>query len=461
MSKVRILVVDDEEHFRFSVKRALVKKGYEIYEATDGEQALKQIKKINFDLALVDIRMPRMDGFILMKHIKQIRPYLTVIVITAYGSSRVVHKAIEMGAYDYFNKPVDLNEIRIVVDRALEKRRLEQEIVNLRAQMEYTFDYTEIIGRSASMQKVFKMLDKIVDKDVTVMITGASGTGKELVARAIHKNSHRRDKPFIRINCVAIPETLLESELFGFEKGAFTGAEKQTIGKFEMAQGGTLFLDEIGDMPLKTQAKLLRVLQEREIERIGGKESIHVDIRVLAATNQDLEHKVEEGTFRKDLFFRLNVIHLEVPSLVERREDIPLLAEYFIKLYRHKLGHHVEGISPEAIEILKHYHWPGNIRELENIIQRGVVLSTGKLITADVLPSYIKEKRMSSGSDSVLEYDLEQPFHDQMNQVIEYYEKKYLQKILEQMSGTKEEIARKIGISRKNLYNKLSKYGMM
>ncbi len=458
----RILIADDEENIRFVLRKALEKEGYKIDEAQDGIEALNKIRRNLYDLALVDIKMPKMDGFTLIEKIMKIRPYLTIIVITAYGSKEITQKVVEMGVYDYFNKPVDLVELRIVVKRALQKVKMERELLQLKEDISEKYEYTEIIATSPKMKKVFDILNKIVDKDVTVLITGESGTGKELIARAIHYNSKRKDRPFIKMNCAAIPETLLESELFGYEKGAFTGADKRKVGKFEMANGGTIFLDEIGDMPLSTQAKILRVLQEREIERIGGYDSIFVDIRVIAATNQNLEKKVAEKKFREDLYFRLNVIKIELPPLRERKEDIPLLVEHFLKIYSKKFGKDVKKVSPEVIKYLMEYKWPGNIRELENVIQRAVVLANKDEITVDLLPQNILlNESFTSGEPSIFNFDWNKTLPEQIDKVIAHYEKKFLTEALIKFKGTKEELAEKLGISRKNLYNKLNKYNLL
>lgn len=456
--KERILIVDDEENIRFFLKEALIKTNYDIDLAKDGADALDKIKKNYYDLVLLDIRMPGMDGFTVMEKIQKLRPYLTVIIITAFGSSKVSQKAIEMGAYDYFNKPIDLKELRIVIKRALQKIKMEKELNTLRSEVEQQFDYKEIIGNSKSIKNIYEILDKIVDKDVTVLVTGESGTGKELIARAIHYNSSRKDQPFIKMNCAAIPENLLESELFGYEKGAFTGAERQKIGKFERANNGTIFLDEIGDMPENTQAKLLRVLQEREIERIGGYDSIFINIRIIAATNQKLAEKVKNGNFRNDLFFRLNVININLPALRERKEDIPELCSFFMSMYSKQFGRSLKRIHPKCMEAIQAYDWPGNIRELENVIQRAVVLSANSEFTCEALPDNIRMNQNHYTQTPQFTYDWEKTFQEQIDSITTYYERKFLSDILLSFHGTKEELSDKLAISRKSLYNKLNKY---
>ncbi|MCD6320558.1 MAG: sigma-54-dependent Fis family transcriptional regulator, partial [Candidatus Desulfofervidaceae bacterium] len=329
----RLLIIEDDSTMRFALSELLSQRGYEIVEAADAEAGLKVVQKEEIDLAIVDIKLPGMNGLEAISLIQEKDASLPVIIITAYGDKKKALEALKKGAYDYFTKPFKMEEIEIVIKRALEKRRLEKEIRTLRQQIEVGQEFREIIGQSEAMKKLFNLVKKVLDTDVTVLISGESGTGKELVASVLHHHSPRKDKPFIKINCAAIPETLLESELFGYEKGAFTGAISSKPGKFELAHEGTIFLDEIGEMPLSIQAKILRVLQEKEFERVGGTKTIKVDVRIIASTNRDLWEAVQRKTFREDLYFRLNVINIHLPPLRERKEDIPLLIEHFIRKY--------------------------------------------------------------------------------------------------------------------------------
>ncbi|MFN3477694.1 MAG: sigma-54-dependent transcriptional regulator, partial [Candidatus Methylomirabilales bacterium] len=364
MPAKRILIVDDEESIRFTLKKALEGEGYGVILAKDGEEGVRMALEASVDLALLDVRLPRLDGLAALTKIKERRPSLPVIMMTAYGTLPIAIEAMKRGAYDYITKPFDVEELSLLVGRAFEVQALVEEVSRLRENLQGQFDFGGVVGQSQGMQEVFKLIGKVAGSDVTVLLLGESGTGKELIARAIHYHSRRFGRPFVAVNCAAIPKELLESELFGHEKGAFTGATALKRGKFELAEGGTIFLDEVGDMDLSLQAIILRVLQEHEIERVGGEGPIPVDVRIIAASNQDLKAAVERKAFREDLFYRLNVMTITLPPLRERKEDIPLLVDHFLKQYAKGQGEEPKIFSREAMELLYQYDWPGNVREL-------------------------------------------------------------------------------------------------
>ncbi len=460
MARAKILIVDDEPGIRYVIREVLEEDGFYIDEASDGEEALKKLTHSSYDLAIVDLVMPHIDGFEFLSKARNIQPDLITVIITAHGSQSVALRAIQEGAYDYFTKPFDNEELRIVIRRVLEKRRLEEKVKLLEEQLlKQNLQFGEIVGNSAEMQEVFTLIRKISKSDVTVLIYGESGTGKELVARAIHKESLRADKPFIKVNCAAIPETLLESELFGYVRGAFTGAYSKKAGKFEAAHTGTIFLDEIGDMPLSIQAKVLRILEQREFEPLGSTETTKVDVRIIAATNKDLTAAVKEGKFREDLYFRINVVPIFLPPLRQRKSDIPLLVDYFINLYKKTLDKNVKGVTPEVMEIFKKYHWPGNVRELENVIQRALIMSTSDFITADCLPAEYKAPATFSGFVSIEIFDdFSRPLTDKIQTVSEQLEKEIIKRALEKSNYKRQRAAELLGISRKSLHNKMVKY---
>jgi DNA-binding NtrC family response regulator len=383
---VQILLADDEEHVRFAMKETLAPMGCDCQEAANGREAVALFESNRFDLVILDYRMPDLDGIEALKEIHRINPDVPVLFVTAFGSKELAMEAVREGAYDYFTKPFDVEEMRVVVRRALEKRLLRRRLQILSRQMDASLGFDQIIGSTAEMRDMFHLIQKIAGQDVTVMVLGESGTGKELVATAIHRHSKRRNAPFVAINCAAIPAALLESELFGHERGAFTGAHAQKMGKFEHAHGGTLFLDEIGDMDPMLQAKMLRVLQDSNFQRVGGNRDVQVDVRIIAATNKDLAQEVAKGNFREDLFFRLNVIPVFLPPLRKRMADVPLLIEHFVKKANGQYGKSVSGISREVMGRFMSYPWPGNVRELENVITRTVILSHGNQITFTDLP---------------------------------------------------------------------------
>jgi len=386
--KADILIVEDEASVREALSFALSGK-YNLNTASDGKMALDIVSKKSFDLILLDIRLPEVNGLDVLEQIKNIDSTIPVIMLTAVKTIDSAVTAMKLGAYDYIIKPFEVSELMILIEKALEKRELEQENIYLKEELEKAAGFEKIIGKSESIQEIFKAIKAVSKSDSTVLITGESGTGKELVARAIHNQSNRSNKLFVAVNCAAIPESLLESELFGHERGAFTGALDRKLGKFEIANGGTIFLDEISLMPLPMQSKLLRVLQERTIDRIGGTKPVDIDARVIAATNSDLKHEIENKKFRSDLYYRLNVIPIHLPPLRERTDDIPLLIQYFIEKYNKEFGKKISGFDKKAMSAMISYSWPGNIRELENLIERLIVLSDKEVITNDKLPPEI------------------------------------------------------------------------
>lgn len=388
MLKPRILVIDDDESLQRVLRHNLEEEGYIVLLASSGEEGLRLLEEEEAELVITDIRMPGMDGVDVLRRVKELSPQVPVMIITAYGTVETAVEAMRIGAFDYITKPFNRAELKLKVKKALQIKELERENIRLKSELSDKFKFQNIIGSSEKMQKLFEFIKRVSVTDATVLITGESGTGKELVAKAIHYNSLRGEKPFIVVNCSSIPKELLESELFGHLKGSFTGAIKDKPGKFQMAHKGTLFLDEIGDMELGLQAKILRAIQEREVEPVGGRNPIKVDVRIIAATNQNLEEAVRDGRFREDLYYRLNVIPIRLPPLRERKEDIPLLVQYFLQKYSG--GKNLE-FSREALELLSDYSWPGNVRELENVCERLVILSTGKVINEKDLPEKIRE----------------------------------------------------------------------
>ncbi len=462
----RILVADDEESIRWVLSKALSKKGFKVDLATDGSEALQLFRQTTYDLAVLDIKMPGISGLDLLTRFQEERPEVLIVIMTAESSMKNAVEAMKRGAYDYITKPFDLDAIDAILLKAQKATEITSEVSRLKEELkdQYHLERT-IIGTCKPMQEVYKVLGKVAPSDVTVLITGESGTGKELVARAIHFNSPRLGKPFLALNCAAIPRELLESELFGFEKGAFTGATERKIGKFEQANGGTLFLDEIGDMPLDLQAKLLRVLQEREITRTGGNTTIAVDVRIVAATNQELREKVRAKEFREDLFYRLNVVPIALPPLRERRDDIPLLVDYFIQATREKMGTTALGCSEEAKHLLQGYNWPGNVRELENTIQRAALLSPNQLLTPDDFPALMETQ--SNDNDGSLEALITNKLRNSIGQmeiqemdnlyemVLHQMERPLIRIILEKTRGNQVKTAEVLGINRNTLRKKI------
>lgn len=465
-----ILVVDDDKNIRYSLKRMFEDKGKTVITAKNGREALDILDKESPDLVVMDIMMPGMNGLQVLKEMREGWPKLLVIIMTAFGTTETAIEAMKLGAYEYILKPFDIQKMWELVEKALGMARAMKTEVSVRP-FEKESPVTEVIvGRSQKMQEVYKMIGRIAESDVTVLLRGESGTGKELVARAIYQHSKRSEKPFIPVNCAAIPETLLESELFGHEKGSFTGADSRRIGKFEQCNGGTIFLDEIGDMSLLTQAKVLRVLQEREIQRVGSTETIKVDVRLIVATNKDLEKAISEGKFREDLYYRLNVVTINLPLLRDRKEDIPRLAQYFIRRLNLELKKDIKGVTDEGLAKLEAYSWPGNVRELENIIKRAVVECKGDYIMPDQLHlDYKAEKarttELQKDVEKRLEYLLEQVFNEIAKipkregvDISSIIEKSSIVKALKMTDGNQIQAAGLLGINRNTLRSKIEKY---
>jgi two-component system response regulator PilR (NtrC family) len=454
----RILVVDDDRGMQDVLDIMLSRAGYKVATADDGAAALDIIGKKKFDLVITDLKMPRVDGIELLKGIKETAPGTAVILLTAFASGETALAAMREGAYDYVEKNFNVEDLLAIVRDALEKREVVQKENPLPIQQGDDARYFgTMVGRSKEMQKVYALIRKVADTPANALILGESGTGKELVAKAIHGNSSRKNKPFVAINCGGIPENLLESELFGYMKGSFTGAFADHAGLFEVARGGTIFLDEIAELPVVLQVKLLRVVQERTIRRIGGSEDIRVDVRIVSATNQDLQKKVKQGEFREDLYFRLNVIPIQIPPLRKRREDIPLLAQYFIEKYAKEFGKEVKRISTYALELLMRYPFPGNIRELENIIERSVALESSSIILPESL--IIAE----DGSGKAGATGPEEAFPERgvdLNRELERFEREIIRKALDKAQGSKTKAASLLGVSFPSLRHRLEKLNM-
>jgi DNA-binding NtrC family response regulator len=438
-AKPRILVVDDEKGMRDSM-HMLLKDRYDVLLAQSGKEAINLVKKHPIDLVLLDIRLPEIDGIEILKIIKGIDDSIEVIMVTAVITVGKAVEAVRHGAYDYITKPFDIEALSEQVEKIIEKRALSKENISLRKLLESDYQYEKIVGKSPAIREIFKAIEDVARSNATVLITGESGTGKELVARAIHNRSARKEKLFVALNCAAIPENLLESELFGHERGSFTGAVDRQIGKFEISNGGTIFLDEIGSLPLPMQAKLLRAIQEKEIERIGGGKPIPVDVRIIAATNSNLKAEIKERKFREDLFYRLNVIPIHLPPLRERKADIPLLAEHFLHKYNHEFGKKLKGFKKEVLSLLTDYDWPGNVRELENLIERLVVLTRNGSIGAEKLPPEIK-------GETCLPSSSEAKFKD----AVRKFEADFIRQALDRSGGKKSQAARLMGIHRNTL----------
>ncbi|OGC04274.1 hypothetical protein A2276_06715 [candidate division WOR-1 bacterium RIFOXYA12_FULL_43_27] len=450
-AKSRILIVDDEEHLRDSLSFLLASQ-YDLFFAENGAEALEQVAKASPDLVLLDMRLPDISGIEVLKRVKENDPSLEVIMVTAVNTVSQAVEAMKLGAYDYLTKPFDIEAIQSIIAKVLEKRVLERENLYLREEIEKSHQFEKIVGKSSVMKEIFGVISQIAKKDITVLITGESGTGKELVARALHNLSPRRNRLFVPVNCAAIPENLIESELFGHERGAFTGAIERRIGKFEIADSGTLFLDEIGSLPLKLQGKLLRSLQEKEIERLGGNKQIGVDVRVISASNCDLTREIEKGNFRSDLYYRLNVLPLNLPPLRNRREDIGLLAEHFMRVYNREFGKKVKSVSPEAMELFMNYRWPGNVRELSNLMERLVVLSHGDHIGTDNLPKELFQAEEQPSTDQTEEVDFKEASRR--------FESAFIKKAIEKAGGQKTKAAKMLGLHRNTLLFKEKKLGL-
>ena len=452
MKDYNILVIDDEAAQRDVLTGYLKKKGYKIYSASSGKEGIESAKNNPVDIILSDFKMSDLNGIEVLEQVKKINPGISFVIVTAYGTVENAVKAIRLGAFDYISKPVDLDELDLMIVRIIEHKNLKSENQLLKTQLQEKHKISSIVSRSQKMEEVINVAVRVAESKATVLITGENGTGKEVLAKAIHYMSSRKEKPFIAVNVPALTETLLESELFGHEKGAFTGADKMKKGRFEIADGGTLFLDEVGDIPQSIQVKLLRVLQEHQFERVGGTERIEVDVRIIAATNKDLEQKIKEGTFREDLYYRLNVVSINIPPLRERKEDILPLIENFIDKYCKENNKEKLEVSKEAVDVLMKYPYPGNVRELENIIERAVVLTRGKVITLNDLPMNIKgfkeEKTLGSLDEGTLT--------DQ----VEALEKQLIFDALQQSDGNQTKAGKLLGLTERNLRYKLKKYNI-
>lgn len=453
MAGERILVVDDEEVNREFLLQVLAGQSFDVTTAPDGPEALEHVKEEFFHVVLSDLKMPQMNGLDLLRKIKEISPPTVGIIFTGYASIETAVEAIKAGAYDYITKPFRVKEVEMVLQRALEFQRLNYENINLRKQLKAKYKFENIISSHDKMQTIFELVEKVSDSDSTILIYGESGTGKELIARAIHYNSYRQHKPLVPINCGAIPGDLLESELFGYEKGAFTGATSSRIGRFELANGGTIFLDEIGEMSPALQVKLLRVLQEREFERVGGSRTIKVDVRIIAATNKNLEAMVTENQFREDLYYRLNVIPIHLPPLRERRSDIPLLVASFIERFNAEKKRQIEGISPEATEMLMRHSWPGNVRELENLVERITILKGAGMIAPADLPDNLSHTRQNG---IIPDVDIPNDGLD-FDNVVQAFERQLLSKALQRTRGVKSKAAQLLQMNRTTLVEKVKK----
>jgi two-component system response regulator HydG len=450
-SSPTILVVDDDTAHRTMLRALISGWEYTIVEADDGGVAIEKVKERAYDLILMDIRMLKVSGLEAMEEIKKINPAIPIIIMTAYSSVDTAVSALKNGAYDYLTKPIDFDKLRLTMARAMEHLRLREENRLLKARLEDSFDRHRIIGSSPVMTSLLETVSQVAPSEATVLITGESGTGKELVAGALHYNSARRKGPFVKINCAAITETLFESELFGHEKGSFTGADRLKEGRFVQADQGTLFLDEISEMPMTMQVKLLRVLQEREITRVGGDKVIPVDVRLIAATNKNLADLIPKGLFREDLYYRLDVVQLKMPPLRSRREDIPLLAQHFLEQFVQKNRKEVKGFTPGAMDLMIRYNWPGNVRELMNAVERGVVLARSDYLDTDDMP-FLSTSETSKGELSEAAFT---------GRPLEDIEKAAILQTLSAVGGNKSEAARRLGITRKTLHKKLKAYGMM
>jgi DNA-binding NtrC family response regulator len=448
MKDVRVLVIEDELTMRETVVTYLEEQGFPVKSVMSGEDGLDMLRDGGYDIAVVDLKLPGIDGIEVLHRAHQANPGLPVIIMTAYATIENAVRAIKEGAYDYLVKPFNLEELGFIIQRIVEHRKLVAENVKLKEQLKKRYSTRNIIGTSYGMKRIFERIESVADSTATVLIQGDSGTGKELIARAIHFSGTRRDRPFITVNCGAIPDTLIESELFGYEKGAFTGANKTKIGRFELAGDGTLFLDEIGEMNLEAQVDMLRVLQEREFRRVGGTSLIKMDARIIASTNKNLEDEVKAGKFREDLYYRLNVVPFHVPALRERREDIPFLARHFVDKHKHESKREITGLASAAMDLLLRYDWPGNVRELENAIERAVVLGTGEQIVPADLPEGLL--RAEAGGKRTIGANLS----------LQEVERMHILAVLEAVKWNLSEAARVLGITRTTMYHKVERLGL-
>ncbi len=442
-----ILIVDDEQEIRDSLSEVLTDEGFLTYTAENGIAALDMMKELHYDIIISDIKMPEMDGVTLLQRVKEQAPDTFVILVTSYGSTETAVNAMRLGAIDYILKPIDFDELIMRIKNIDLHKELLREVRFLRQEISAKYNYEHIIGESTAMKRMYRLIDKVAPSTSTVLVAGRSGTGKELVARAIHARSERAHRPFVAINCGAIPETLFESELFGYKKGAFTGASRDKDGVFKAAAGGTLFLDEVGEIPLQVQVKLLRVIEMREIKPLGSNTIIPINVRLIAATNRDLAKEVERGAFREDLYYRLNIIEIYLPALSERKDDIPLLVSHFVNKYNNELKRRIIGVDNEAMKFLVNYNWKGEVRELENIVERAVLLSDGDMISPEDLPKRTIE---SSGSG----------YPDGLKEASRSFERKHIVHILEKCENDKAKAADMLGIGLSSLYRKIDDLGI-
>jgi DNA-binding NtrC family response regulator len=447
-NNIHILIVDDERIIQDSCSRILEKEGYKVSIADRGEGAIEEFDRKQFDLVLLDLKMPGKGGIETLRQLKEVDPGATILMMTGYPSIETAVKAIKLGAYDYITKPFTPDALRIAINRALERKTLVTENHHLRQQLKAKDEVDVIIGRSEAMRNIYELVRRTAPTDSTVLITGESGTGKELIARAIHDYSLREEREFVTVDCSALVETLLESELFGHVKGSFTGAIQAKYGSFELANGGTFFFDEIGNLSLNIQAKLLRVIQEKEIKPVGGERTIRVDVRIIAATNQELKQAIAQKTFRDDLYYRLNVIPIHIPPLRERKGDIPLLVTHFLKKYNKKREVPITQVEPETIKFLMDYDWPGNVRELKNAIERALILEDGDTLLPRCFPWFVGQRQMKTLHGNNKIYSLEE------------LEKRHIKRVLSETRGHRSQAANLLGIDRKTLYQKIKKYGL-
>lgn len=457
--KARVLVVDDEESIREFLNIMLRKEGYDVTCVEDGQKAIDILKKKSFEMIISDLQMPHVTGLELLKFVKENYPDLLFMLITAFGTTETAVEAMKAGAYDYITKPFKLDEVRINIANALRSKTLETENRSLKKELTKEYSFQNLVGNSPVMHAIYDLIKRVSDTPTNVLITGESGTGKEMIAKAIHYNGLLKDRAFMSVNCGAIPETLMESEMFGHKKGSFTGAHVDKTGIFEAADGGTLFLDEIGELPLTIQVKLLRAIQERIIRRVGSTEDTHVSVRIIAATNRDLEQMVKAGTFRQDLYYRLNVIQIEAPSLRQRRDDIPILAKHFLKKYNERLNKNISGISQDALAVLKTYDFPGNVRELENIIERTVALEAGASILPESLPPFVKT---SSGAKQMVSSDGIEVTTEgvDLDKIIGQIEKELIIKAIHTADGVKKRAAKLLSITFRSMRYRVEKYNL-
>jgi DNA-binding NtrC family response regulator len=454
-----ILIVEDETKMRRLLELNLADEGYAVHSAADAEAGLNIVRQEKIDLVLTDLKLPGMDGLEFLQMLKRANTMIPVVVMTAYGTVETAVEAMKAGAADYVLKPFPLAEIQLVIRKELDVRRLREENVSLREALSQRYEFKNIVARSPKMQEILAIVERVAPTNSTVLLGGESGTGKDLIARAIHQHSRRSSGPFVKINCTAIPENLLESELFGYEKGAFTGAVNPKPGKFELADKGTIFLDEIGDVPSAIQVKLLRVLQEREFERLGGTKTLKVDMRLVAATNRDLRAALEQGTFREDLYYRLNVVPISIPPLREHKEDIPYLVDHFIERFSRESGKQMSGITPGALNMLLNFHWPGNVRELENIIERAVAFANDATIDVQDIRLDLSPVRDRPATSSAGGVAASGPFPPE-GMTLEQYEDEIIREALRRANGNKSQAARLLGLSRNALRYRLSKMGV-